>query len=574
MPKKSSTIHPLYIANEQAGYNPKSKRWHGVDGKYINKNEAMLQNQLQETGDSGLGGIVKYSIPTPISTAYGRVEALMFGSPVSDDMPFAGLANWLQAQLSPSPFAEKRPVDWMPSRISTRMRLAEHYFNTEGDAEEICSVPVELISGDIVVDAPSTELRQDIETLLFNVDMAAVISELWLSQRTFGQAYPYEVWNGNSLEGVIPLPPLYVHRGNMYNFSLSSEMFGVASWTQTLVESRFPPIAYRELIDNWNDAKVGMGIEMPLPLDNVTAIRDKGFSWYNYTMPMLSRAFRDFTSRIVHEDAVRAVTEGYKYQLWVVKVGDKDHIPLPNEIRTLKAELGKLSGERTGTFVWKNPFEIEVHIPKGLDDLIGSDYHGQLTRSIFRKMGITPRVISGETPGILGAMTSGGASGDVAQLDVQLYMQRVKYQARQKILPWLHYIVGKWIRKTSRVGLREMKNVRFGFVPTDIEMAERVKNIFSPMYESGALSWDTYLKSVGLLRENEENNKREEKPLRDEGLLDPPISFKQEVVNPDGSSKDTSSAKSKGSPDTTGEVRNRMAKGLKDEEPQDNEGDV
>jgi len=298
---------------------------------------------------------------------------------------------------------------------------------------------------------------------------------------------------------------------------------------------------------------------LDMPQDIMRSIHDKGFSWYLYTMPMLSLGFRDLTSRIVHEDAVRAVTEGYKYQLWTFLLGDADHPPLPSEVSALQSVLGGAVIERSGYLVWRNPLKVEVHVPQGLDTLIGKDYLGYLTRQFFRKMGITPRVMSGEAPGTLGSETSGGGGGDVASIDVQLYMERVRFQEKRRIMAWLMYLIEKWVRGTSKTGIKALPKTSVRFSLTDLEMSAKVKDIFGPMYRDGASSVRTYLRAGGLQYENELANKREEQDARTEGLFNPPATFAQMVVGPQGqpqATKTVEQTEPQGSPDKAQEERN------------------
>jgi hypothetical protein len=170
-------------------------------------------------------------------------------------------------------------------------------------------------------------------------------------------------------------------------------------------------------------------------------------------------------------------------------------------------------------------------------------------------MGITSRVISGETPSVLGADSGGGTSGDAAIIDVSLYMERVRYQ-EQHLMRWAKKLIEKWLRKNGKAGIKELKGIKLHFPLTDFEMEQRIKNVFGPMYREGPLSANTYLKMANLRWDNEKANKEDEKDARDNGLLDPPSTFKQtaEVVTPGGTRVSTTeSVTSPGSPDKADE---------------------
>jgi len=561
--KSSQPQQPLYAYDVQAGWNPKSQRWTSKSGRVTTQAKALAENASIE------GGWVRV-VPTPATDVFAAWESIVdagtdanMALSVVTDMPKSGIANTLHATLKP-PLIDKRPANWMDNRMRARMLLAEHYFMTEGDASHVCSVPVELVAGDIDVDGP-TELRDEIENLFARIDMATVAAELWLSQRVYGQAYPYEVWNNNSLEGIVPLPPLHVHVGNDFGMVLSPEMVGEKEWQLSLIQSRFPPEMFQQVEFHWNEQSIGLTAQgIDIPRDLMRPIKDiRAFSWNKYAMPMLSLGFRDLTDRIIHEDAVRAVTEGYKYQLWVITVGDPEHPPLPGELNKLNSVLTSAAPERTGKLLWRGGLVVKVITPEGLDTLIGRDYLGDKTRQFFRKMGMTSRVLSGESPGTLGADTGGGAGGDVAALDVSLYMERVRFQ-EQRIMGWLKYLTEKYLRRNSKAGIKEMKDVQLHFPLTDFEMEKRIKNIFGPMYREGPLSATTYLKTANLRWANEKANKEDEQEARDKGMLNPPASFAQMVVGQGQQPiKEIQSRESPGSPDEAGEQVNRSTKPVK-----------
>jgi len=566
MPRKPKTPsqEPLYEYGVTAGWNPKSQRWTDKQGRITSRARAMSENATLE------GGWVKGFMPSPTSDVFSVWESIVdAGSennmalvPVTD-MPKSGIANVLQATLKP-PLIDKRPAAWMDSRMRARMLLAEHYYMTEGDASHTCSVPVELVAGDIDVDGPPA-IRDAIESLFARTNMSDVLAELWLSQRVYGQAFPYEVWDGNSLDGIVPLPPLHVHIGNDFSMALSSEMLGEPKWELALIESRFPPQMFRQVEQHWNEQDVSFDpIGIDIPHDVMTPIKDiRSFSWNRYAMPMLSLGFRDLTDRTIHEDAVRSVVEGYKYQLWVITVGDMEHPPLPGELSHLNSVLSSSAADRTGKLLWRGGLAVKVVIPEGLDTLIGRGYAADKTRSFFRKMGVTSRVLSGETPGVLGADSGGGTGGDTAALDVSLYMERVRFQ-EQRVMSWLRQLVAKYMRATSISGVKELRKVQLHFPLTDFEMEKRIKNIFGPMYREGALSATTYLKSANLRWDNERQYKEEEEKVRGEGLLNPPASFAQMVVDQGGQpTKKVQSVESPGSPDKAGEESNASTKPIK-----------
>jgi len=563
MPRKKA-IEPRYISGKQAGFNPKSGRWTGLDGKMTSKARAIESNIKSDfSGKDDFGGRVEIPLwnNTPISNEFGRFEVISspLNAEVDEKTPYNGLQNVLKAalQLATDP-DKKRPANYMLPQVQTRMRLAEHFYQTEGDATNVCDVPIELISRKLIVHCPDTELREDIEGFLADNGIEEVVSELWRTMRVYGQAFPHEAWDETDKNKVtiLNLYPLHVHVGYNWGFALGSEYVGENAWSKELIETRMPPALHRPLLRHWNENPPPYdGAGMPLDGTMLRPIRDRDFNWTRYSMPMLSRGFRDLTSRIVHEDAIRAVTEGYKYQLWVFSLGDADHMPLPAQLNALRNNLSGINVNRTGMLVWWNaPLNVNVYAPTGLDTLMGGNYLSYLTKQFFRKMGITAEVVSGEMPGILGGTGGRGGAGD---LDVMIYIERARYQADQ-VTRWVEYLVKKWANRTFRAK-KPLAKLRIQFAPNILEMEKRVEKVFMPMYEGGALSLRTLQSAAGLTYESELSNKEEESKKKD--LWVPPATFSQTVVGPEGDvTKEVSQTQPKGSPTKLGEQRNRMGK--------------
>ena len=155
--KKSIPKEPKYIPNAQAGWHGPASRWLSKQGKFTTKEKAVSENEGIE------GGWVKgtYVMQTPVSDIFATWESVVDAGAEANTLivPMAegratGIGNTLAATLRP-PLIDKRPASWMDSRMRARMLLGEHYFMTEGDASHVCSVPVELVAGDIDVDGPT-----------------------------------------------------------------------------------------------------------------------------------------------------------------------------------------------------------------------------------------------------------------------------------------------------------------------------------------------------------------------------------------------------------------------------------
>ena len=595
--RKSESHEPLYIKGTQSGWNPSSRRWTSLNGKICTKEQAVAENKIRTEPDQ-FGGMVKGRFPAPITNNFEILELQM--SSLDSNNPMVGISGVIKAAIDGStnyksrmeasyksalkkwedtdrrsmvsernrlnavqgldPIPDNKPMpNYMPSPIQTRMNLAEHYYNTDGDATNIVDVPVELLARSIDVICTDTKMRKDIETFISDKNLEARVSELWSEQREYGQAYPLEVWGGNDLIDVVPMNPKSMHVGYNWTFGLTPEQYDTGEWSESLIESVFPPAMYLPLLRHWNDSPFsGPGQGLLIPGENMKPIWDRGRSWMLYSMPMLSKGFRELVDRTIYEDSVRALTEGYRYQLWVIKIGDKDRPPLPGEVAAAKSVLNGQAGDRTGMLVWRDPFTVEVHVPKGLQEMIANDYHGGITKQFYRKMGITSQVVSGEMPGSLGSSGGKGGGSSKGDIDVIIYLERCRYQAQQ-VTNWLTYLVKKWIRAHgTKYRVSALDTLKLSFMPTQTEMASLIKDVMGPMYRDGALSHRTYVSGAGLKSDVELEYKEEE--LKHREVLTPPVSYVQQVVDPSGEESTSAQTEPKGSPDKAGEENNDAKK--------------
>jgi len=179
-------------------------------------------------------------------------------------------------------------------------------------------------------------------------------------------------------------------------------------------------------------------------------------------------------------------------------------------------------------------------------------------KSFYRKMGITSMVVSGERPGTMGGGgVGGGGGGDSKGLDVQIFLERMRFQVNQ-VLAWAKYVIVKEIRMSGsqKGGIKEAERMHLRLPYTDLEMAQKVKEIFGPAYKDGVLSAGDYLQSMNKHYDSVIQRKKDEKKDVDAGLLNPPITFAQVVMGAGGETKKVSQTEPQGSPTEDGERRN------------------
>ena len=191
---KKQSYEPKFVANVRGGWSDASQRWMDRTGKFTTRTKAM--NDTVKVSD--MGGMVQkqMSFPTPISTSFETVEVAMsnfgdMGKATDENQPLRGLANVLSAAIGIAKNPNDKPMpNYMPFQMQTRMRLAEHFWATEGDPGQVVDVPIEMLARKPIIDCSDKGLRSDVEDLLQSIGIEDLIGEMWRSVRVYGQAFP------------------------------------------------------------------------------------------------------------------------------------------------------------------------------------------------------------------------------------------------------------------------------------------------------------------------------------------------------------------------------------------------
>ena len=184
------------------------------------------------------------------------------GKATDENQPLRGLANVLSAAIGLAKNPNDKPMpNYMPFQMQTRMRLAEHFWATEGDPGQVVDVPIEMLARKPIIDCSDKGLRSDVEDLLQSISIEDLIGEIWRSVRVYGQAFPWEEWDGKELKSVIPLPPLHVHVGYNWSYTLSPEMYGIKEWNKNIAETYLPPAMFKTLVRHWNESPVNIATQ-------------------------------------------------------------------------------------------------------------------------------------------------------------------------------------------------------------------------------------------------------------------------------------------------------------------------
>jgi len=452
----------------------------------------------------------------------------------------------------------------MPGAILAMMRLAEYYTNTEGDVFQAIEAPLDIALKPLDFQSPDQSFRDDLEELYNeqNLDVYQTLYYIWLCSSIYGQAYPLEVLSENKdnlqASRILLVPPKNVDVGR--SFVLGGNMAvrppsNEERWTVELFKAAFPELSYtRRAIDFNETAAEGSGVT--IKREYCFPVREKSLPFNRYAIPPIMRASRAISTRRVFEEMRRATVEGYKNQLWLFLLGDEEHMPLPEEIAHLGDAISGLSGERTGALAWTGNLRVEVVTPSAPDTMMANETYVGLTMEIFRRLGISLKVISGER----GPLGGASRAGDL-ELDISVLLERLTFKINQ-MYRWERQLRAKLAKIMGPAAEKANKRtvVRFGHINMEVERDVRERLL--PSYQAGVLSIRTFLEQGGWEWMVELENKKEEEKYAQ--LFSPPASFSQTVVNPNTPEKKVDQTPSPGRPkDDNKELPKKMAEEVK-----------
>ena len=499
---------PNWIDGVQSGFDTDSKKWRTSDGKIVSK--VVAQEQLKRDIDS-MG----------FTASLNRDRLSQAASDVEN---YIG-ANFTNGSFSPFSYEDVMNGQkggasthmMIPGQIVAAYRLAQFYWNTEGDVASALELPIQMILRPIDVRSSSPDVKKMLEEM-YDVDglnLFELARGIMISTLVFGIAHPYEVYEGTTLRGVPLLPPMYTTVNSKMQGGGLLPTNGDSKWTQQLLESQLPELIYRSYTNQLENAPSGA---LALPDGAVNSIRATDLSWVKYPKPPMSGAFRALSTRIIYEEMRRAVYEGFRHQLWAFLVGDAEHRPSPEIITKLRNDVTSMSGERTGSLVWWGGLRIEVHAPK-TDNIMASQEWWMLSLDIFRRLGLSMRGATGNTVP--------EEKGNQFDLDISIMLEKVEF-IRQLVMQWER---GFRIRYAKKQGddklVEEMRKADVKFSLNAMELKTTIEDRLKPLFTIGALSTQSLLTQAGQNYAQERANKIEVKESGEQELWYPAPTYNQ-----------------------------------------------
>ena len=527
MPNKDKPLR--FIASKQAGYDAKSRRWRTSDGTIVRKSQFIKGAKPPE--DYSDLGPVQWHLPTPYSDSiseYYKVQREASGF------------NKILASVLDDKLPKPMPV---PSNIRAAMALAEYYTSTEGDVYQHIEAPIESAMTELIIDCPDTGVQKELEELYSpeNYNIQHNVWEMWYTAAIYGIAFPLEVPQVNK---IVMLPPRYVWVGYYVNYGQvvdTSEDYpspysmqppdGKDAWTEKLVETTVLPMSYNtygayvneQILKTWG---------LPLDQDLLHPVRAKSASWQRYPLPPISRAFDSISSRFVLREARRATIEGIKNQVWAFHLGSESTPPTPGEMKAFVNMVLASSGDRSNTFVWKDPYKVEQHTPQNVDSLMANETMQIATLDVFRDLGSNVRLTTGN-----GMMV--GREGTGLDIDLSIWLKRLEWP-RMEVLNWEREFRKRVARRNGNAKFIEAcEGTTVRFSKSLLETSDLIKNELLPLYSIGSMSTQTLLRRSGYNYRAELKNKEEE--AKHDDLFQPRSTFSQTTVKPETPEKETQS---------------------------------
>lgn len=503
-----------YIKGVQGGYDYSIGRWRNKQGRFASRDEALGKTSPNEWGMS-----VKIDL-APTSRKLEAVHLMMGG--LLDISGYKKPDEFWNAMIAAE---QGDTADPMPSDILAMMKLSEYFCKVEGDVWQTIEVPLTVGLKELVIEGPDDGLEKDIRELYERLDMLDTLTQIWLCVAMYGQAFPLEVFDGQDTGGVIILNPKYMRVGKTisagsFSLDLIPENAGQRQlWKKELALQEKKPLFYSAFAENMNE-QLGTTGNVSVKPEACHPVRALAPAFHRYAIPPLARAFRTISTRQILEELIRATIEGFRNQLWMFILGDGDHRPNKDEIAAFTSTLSGAAGDRTGTLVWRGPLTAEILTPDRLDDNLGREMWRNLTQHIFRQLGISVRLISGESP-LREARTA-------EEADIRIFLERLEFW-RRRVIEWAMGFNRRWLERTG--GNKHADNlpiVKFGRVFLEIE--ELIKNLVMPLSQAGLLSKRTSLETAGYNFQTELQRKKEEE--KDLHLFMPTPTFAQTTVRP------------------------------------------
>lgn len=408
------------------------------------------------------------------------------------------------------------------SRILAAQKLAEDT-EMEGDVFAAVVSPIELgMNGRVWVSGQDEGAVKAINGMLSAWNVMDTINAAWHDMETYSAFYVYHRWK-DGVPTPVHMSPKRVYVGPDTGLGPLGFMFLGVPGDELQTKIFFGEAKTGK---GWNEWAQGI-VNKPLDQDSLSWLHLFKHKHKMYPYPWLSKAATPVYTRQIIEEMRLALVQGLINQLWVMTIED----PLPGEVGRLKSVISANRAERIGFLLWRAGLKVENFAPESIEQLLLPDSWWMATLDIFRRMGRTIRIISGEP-----AQRGGQGSGD-AEVDVRIAQNKAMGHraivARKIVLD----LVRQWSKMEGGEAASKMLDeggLSVNLTPIQLFLGEDLKDIWGPMWDRGMASVQTIHSAIGLDTDTETELMEGEREAGFEEIYQARQQFAQRVATPSG----------------------------------------
>lgn len=414
----------------------------------------------------------------------------------------------------------QRSVD---SKILAAQRLAEDT-QTEGDVFAAIVSPIELgMNGRVWVSGADEGAVDEINGLLTAWDVMSTITAAWQDMETYSAFYVLHKWK-DGVPTPVHFSPKRVAVGPDTGFGpLSFTFLGPRAGDELQTDIM---LAEAPMGREWNEWMQGM-MGKPLPMDSLSWIHFLKPKHKMYPYPWLAKAATPVYTRQIIEEMRLALVQGIINQLWVMTIEN----PLPNEVSRLKSVISANRAERVGFLLWRAGLKVDVYGPESIEQLLLPDSWWTATLDIFRRIGRTIRIVSGES-----AQRSGQGSTD-PEIDVRVAQNKAMAHRAVVANKIVLDLIRQWSKQQGGPALGKMLEkgeLGVHLTPIQLFLGEELKDLWGPMWDRGMASVRTIHAALGLDTDSETKQMETEKTAGFDEIYQARQQFAQRVATPSG----------------------------------------
>lgn len=492
-------------------------------------------------------------VPHPNSDRVSDLSLVLAG--LGDDIKAGHAPTMLAAKLANSIVASiqeplAKNAEPAPANILAAMRFAEAIYDVEGDVYQTVQVPAEITLRpmEIECDDPGAQKEwmqfwhqyKDDGTPV--VDLDVIHEEVFYTREMMANCFPLELWDDTgNLRGLKFIEPTSMWVGRHFLTTPYGLRTTVPIKTESDVSDAFGFEDYDQYTKSllYNCFVVNLNVQaeplhhIPIATDVLTPIFGPKRLYMRYALPQVIRAARHIMDRQMLSELRRGTMEGFMNQLWIFTIGEKGWEATPAKIRAAKRQINSTFQDRTGALVVDHALKVEVVTPKPLDETLGEAAYAQLSQLIFRDLGFSTFLISGELPG-----EHGRGGGQQVDLDVQLALQRWQKHT-ENFIQWAEIVSRRYAHRCKDAALLKKHLPKFIPGAIGIKQTQDIKDRIMPLLTAGRLSDQTALGAAGYSYGIELENKKKERSNED--LFMPRPVFNQTASPFGGEPRETAS---------------------------------